>query len=304
MSNPTHSPLRLSTGAYVTTAEQPRWTDRVPRRIKIVPLTPTIGAEITGVDLSQPLDDAVRQEIQDALLNHLVVFFRGQTLSPEGLKAFGRQFGQLTTHPIQPTRIEGHPEIFIVRTDEKSESATGEEWHSDLSFQAEPAMGSILHLLEVPPNGGGDTMFANMYAAYETLSPSLQRFLEGLTAIHDSSGPFRGRYADVAANQSYPKSEHPVIRTHPVTGGKLLYVNRVFTTHIAQLKRHESDGLLQVLYRHIETPEFHCRFKWQPGSVAFWDNRVTQHHALWDYFPQRRSGHRVTLAGDRPFYRP
>lgn len=304
MTNPSHSPLRLSAGAYVTTAEQTRWTAKAPRHIEVTPLTPTIGAEISGVDLGTPLSEEVRQEIQDTLLNHLVVFFRDQDLTPEALKAFGRQFGELTTHPIQPTRIKAHPEIFIVRTDENSESATGEEWHSDLSFQAEPAMGSILHLLEVPSNGGGDTMFANMYAAYETLSPTLRQFLEGLTAVHDSSGPFRGRYTDMAANQSFPRHEHPVVRTHPVTGAKLLYVNRVFTTHITQLKRHESDGLLQVLYRHIETPEFHCRFKWRPGSVAFWDNRATQHHALWDYFPQRRSGHRVTLAGDKPFYRP
>jgi len=164
-------------------------------------------------------------------------------------------------------------------------------------------MGSILHLHEVPADGGGDTLFANMYAAYEALSPPLRRLLEGMTAIHDGERVFRGRYAVDDRGREFPRAEHPVVRTHPVTGRKALFVNRWFTDRIVQLKRPESAALLEMLYRHVETPEFHCRFKWRAGSIAFWDNRCAQHHAIWDYYPQRRYGHRVTIAGDQPFHR-
>jgi taurine dioxygenase len=165
-------------------------------------------------------------------------------------------------------------------------------------------MGSILHLTEVPPEGGGDTLFANMYRAYDTLSEPIRRMLQGLTALHDSS---KAHYYRTKATDRddirFPNAEHPVVRTHPVTGRQSLYVNRGFTLRIPQLRRHESDALLEMLYRHIETPEFQCRFKWQPNSVAFWDNRCVQHHAMFDYFPHRRYGHRVTVCGDRPFLR-
>jgi taurine dioxygenase len=157
---------------------------------------------------------------------------------------------------------------------------------------------------EVPPVGG-DTLFASMYAAYEALSDPMKRFLEGMTAIHDGEHVYRGRYEGVrAGGAAFPRAEHPVIRTHPVTGRKALFVNGVFTTRITQLERKESDAVLGMLYRHVETPEFQCRFRWRPGSVAFWDNRCAQHHAMWDYYPNRRRGLRVTIRGDRPFYRP
>jgi taurine dioxygenase len=165
-------------------------------------------------------------------------------------------------------------------------------------------MATILYMLEVPPVGG-DTLFASMYAAYEALSTPMKRLLEGLTAIHDGEHVYRGRYAGVEDGQKvFPRSEHPVIRTHPVSGRQALFVNRTFTTRIVQLARHESDAVLEMLFRHIETPEFHCRFQWRPGSVALWDNRCVQHQALWDYYPHRRRGLRVTIRGDKPSYRP
>jgi taurine dioxygenase len=161
----------------------------------------------------------------------------------------------------------------------------------------------MLYLLEVPPLGG-DTLFANMYAAFEALSTPLQKLLAGLTALHDGEQTYRGRYEGMEEEgKVYPRSEHPVVRTHPVTGRPLLFVNRIFTTRILELSQTESAALLQMLFRHIEQPQFQCRFQWQPGSLAFWDNRCTQHHALWDYYPHRRVGHRVTIRGDAPFFR-
>jgi taurine dioxygenase len=236
-------------------------------------------------------------------MENLVIFFRDQTLTPDQHAAFGRRFGQLHMHPAAPTPIEGHPEVLVVKADETSKYVAGEDWHSDVSCDPEPPMGSILHIHEVPANGGGDTLFASMYAAYEALSEPMKRLLEGMTAIHEGEQIYRGRYGVDDRGKQFPRAEHPVIRTHPVTGRKALFVNRVFTARIAQLKRNESGALLEMLYRHIETPEFQCRFKWRPGSIAFWDNRSVQHHAMWDYYPQRRYGHRVTVCGDKPFYR-
>jgi taurine dioxygenase len=163
-------------------------------------------------------------------------------------------------------------------------------------------MGSILYLSEVPPVGG-DTLFASMYAAYEALSDSMQRFLGGLTAIHDGARNYEGRQPASGRATEFPRAEHPVVRTHPETGRNALFVNRLFTTRLVQLKKRESDAILGTLFRHIENPEFHCRFQWRPNSIAFWDNRCTQHLALWDYYPHRRYGHRVTIAGEKPFYR-
>ncbi len=200
--------------------------------------------------------------------------------------------------------IPEHPEILLIKADETSTRVAGEVWHSDVSCDAEPPMGSILHLTEVPPDGGGDTLFANMYRAYETLSEPVRRMLDGLTAVHDSGKAHRYRAgAADRPDMKFPQAEHPIVRTHPVTGRQALYVNRGFTVGIPQLRPHESDALLEMLYRHIETPELQCRFAWRPGSVAFWDNRSAQHHAMFDYFPHRRYGHRVTVCGDKPFHR-
>ena len=272
--------------------------------IEVRKLTPTIGAEIFGANLGSELGNQQFQEIHDALMDNLVIFFRDQDMTPGQHKAFGKRFGKLHVHPNAPQLIDGHPEVLVIKADENSKRVAGEDWHSDVSCDAEPPMGSILHMHEVPSNGGGDTMFANMYAAFEALSAPLKRFLEDCTAIHDSNKAHTYRHkAGDRADMTFPSAEHPVVRTHPVTGRKALFVNRGFTTRIVQLKRAESDALLEMLYRHIETPEFHCRFNWRPGSVAFWDNRAAQHHALWDYHPLRRYGLRVTVCGDKPFYR-
>ena len=272
--------------------------------IEVRKLNPVIGAEICGVDLSKDLRNQQFEEVHDALMENLVVFFRDQTMTVEQHKTFGRRFGELHVHPNAPQDIADHPEVLVIKADENSKHVAGEEWHSDVSCDEKPPMGSILHMHTVPPDGGGDTMFSNMYAAFEALSPPLQRMLDGMTAIHDSAKVhgYRVKAGD-RSDMHFPRSEHPVVRTHPVTDRKALYVNRAFTTRITQLKPHESTAMLDMLFRHCETPEFMCRFRWQPNSVAFWDNRATQHHALFDYFPHRRYGLRVTVQGDKPFYR-
>jgi taurine dioxygenase len=269
--------------------------------IEVRKSTPHMGAEIFGVDLSEPLSDAQFAEVHAALMEHLVIFFRDQNLSPERQKQLGGRFGKLHVHPAAPSVLPGHPEVFVIKADEGSKFIAGEDWHSDVSCETEPPMGTMLYLTTVPPDGGGDTLFANMYLAYDTLSEPIRRLIDGMTAIHDGEPLYRGRYGNDDRGKAYPRAEHPVVRTHPVTRKKALFVNRFFTTRIVGLSRTESDGLLQTLLRHIETPELQMRFRWQPGSVAFWDNRCAQHHALWDYYPHKRYGHRVTICGDRPF---
>jgi len=267
--------------------------------LQVDKLTPHAGAEIRGVDLAQPLDEGTFKQIHDALIDSGVIFFRDQRLTPDQQKAFGRLFGELHLHPAAPALLEGHPEILVIHADETSKHVAGEVWHSDVSCDVEPPLGSILYMHELPPVGG-DTLFASMYAAYEALSEPMKRLLEPLTAMHEGEHVYRGRYGVDDKGKTFPRAEHPVIRTHPVSGRKALFVNSGFTTRIVQLARAESDALLQFLFRHVETPEFHCRFRWQKNSVAFWDNRCVQHHAMWDYYPQRRHGHRVTVRGDRP----
>ena len=270
--------------------------------IEVTKLTPHIGAEIGGVDLSKPLGNQQFQEVHDALMENLVIFFRDQHLTHDQHKDFGRRFGNLAVHPASRHSPDGHPEILTIHADENSKHVAGEEWHSDVSCDENPPMGSILYLTEIPPTGG-DTLFASMYAAYETLSPPIKQLIDGLTATHDGEPVYRGRFGYAAGDKGFPRAEHPVVRTHPVTGRKALFVNGNFTTRINGLSKLESDALLQMLCRHAETPEFQCRFRWQPNSVAFWDNRCVQHHAMWDYYPQRRHGYRVTVEGDKPFYR-
>ena len=263
-------------------------------------VTPKCGAEVDGVDLSQRLDDAHIAALHGALAEHGVLFFRGQQLTPEQQKAFGRRFGELHLHPAWPRLLPGHPEIMEIYTDENSKRIAGEDWHSDVSCDPEPPLGTILQMLEVP-EVGGDTLFASMYAAWDALSAPMKTMLAGMTALHDGEATYRGRYEGaVEEGKVYPRSVHPVARTHPVTGRKALFVNRIFTSRIQELTKPESDAVLAMLFSHIEQPEFQCRFKWSVGSVAFWDNRCVQHHALWDYYPQRRRGMRVTIRGDKP----
>ncbi|MCA0248202.1 MAG: TauD/TfdA family dioxygenase, partial [Proteobacteria bacterium] len=211
--------------------------------IEVRKITPTIGAEIHGVDLSQPLGNQQFQEVHDALMDNLVIFFRDQKLSIDQHKDFGRRFGPLHVHPNAPITFAEHPEILVIKADENSRHVAGEEWHSDVSCDPEPPMGSILYLTEVPPDGAGDTIFANMYRAYETLSEPMKKMLQGLTALHDSTKAhyYRAKATDREAMQ-FPNAEHPIVRTHPVTGRQGLYVSRGFTLRIPQLKRHESDA--------------------------------------------------------------
>lgn len=270
--------------------------------IDVRPITPRIGAEIHGIDLSQPLGNQTFTEVHDALMEHQVIFFRDQEMTIDEHKAFAKSFGDLHIHPAFGSKDEGHPELLSMRTDENSTYAAGTNgWHSDVSADSEPPLGSILYLTEVPSNGG-DTLFSSMYAAYGDLSDTMQSFLSGLTGVHSADHVWDGRQhmSDQKRNDKYPVSEHPVVRTHPVTKRKGIYVNEVFTTHIKDMKRAESQAILAMLYAHIRKPEYHCRFKWQRNSVAFWDNRCVQHYAMWDYHPEVRNGYRFTVKGDRP----
>ena len=266
-------------------------------------VTPACGAEVSGIDSSQPLDERSVETLKRALAEHCVLFFRDQEMTPQQQKTFGRHFGELHIHPAWPRRVEGHPEIMEIYADENTKRIAGEDWHSDVSCDPKPPLGTILHMLEVP-EAGGDTLFANMAAVFDSLSAPMRCFLEEMTAVHDGEYVYRGRYEGAQEEgKTYPRSEHPVVRTHPVSGRKVLFVNRIFTTRIVQLAQRESDAVLKMLFEQIEQPEFQCRFQWQPGSVAFWDNRCAQHHALWDYYPNRRRGLRVTIQGDAPIHR-
>lgn len=270
-------------------------------RIRVKPVTVRIGADIEGVNLQKPLDEQSLREVRHALLEHCVIFFRDQTMDHDQHKAFGRQFGPLHVHPAIPGP-EGHPEILPIHADANSTYIAGERWHSDVSCDQEPPLGSILYLPTVPETGG-DTLFSNMYAAYDGLSDRMKVYLSGLTARHDGEPQYRGRYQDRGVNDAgkvYPSADHPVVRTHPETGRKCLYVNPVFTTRINGLPRLESEAVLKVLYEQCAMPDYQVRFRWRPNSVAFWDNRCVQHIAIWDYFPQLRSGFRVTVEGERP----
>ena len=271
--------------------------------IDVKPLNPVIGAEISGVDISKPLGNQLYQEIHDALMEHQVIFFRDQEMTLDEHMDFGKLFGVLHIHP-SAKKTQNRPEIITIRSDERSKAVAGMKWHSDVSCDEEPPMGSILHLHTIPETGG-DTMFASMYAAYNALSQPMKDFLGGLQAWHESAHVHRDRLGHKGElrddNDSYPVSLHPIVRTHPVTGRKCLFVNENFTTRVDGLTPNEGDALLKMLYEHIATPEFQCRFVWEEKSVAFWDNRCAQHRTVWDYYPKVRHGYRVTVAGDKPY---
>jgi taurine dioxygenase len=268
--------------------------------LRLDKLTPVIGAEVSGIDLSQPLGNRQREELHRALAENLVIFFRDQHITAQQHLAFGRLFGELHIHPAAP-HVDGEPALMVIKADRDSPRANGEGWHTDVSCDVEPPMGSILYIHTCPPCGG-DTLFANMYAAYDALSDRMKAYLDGMQAEHDGEPVYRGLYANlgVADRPSYPRAEHPGVRTHPVTGKRALYVNRGFTRRLLGVPRDESDGVLRYLYDHMENPLFQCRFRWRENSIAFWDNRCTQHRAMWDYWPHTRSGNRVTICGERP----
>jgi taurine dioxygenase len=210
-------------------------------------------------------------------------------------------FGDLHMHPAAP-QMPGYPEVFVIHAHRDSKIANGEFWHSDVSCDEEPPLGTMLQI-HVLPDIGGDTMFANMYAAYDALSAPIRQMVTGLTAVHESEHIYRGRYADRGMDDRgkvYPSAVHPVVRTHPETGRKAIYVNRTFTTRIVELNAAESDAVLTLLFDHCEHVDFQIRFRWQQNDVAFWDNRCVMHRAIWDYWPNERKGRRVTIKGDRP----
>ncbi|MGB7404813.1 MAG: TauD/TfdA family dioxygenase [Pacificimonas sp.] len=270
-------------------------------KLSVKPLTPMIGAEIEGVDLSIELDADEIADIRSALLSHKVIFFRDQTLDRTAHIRFAGAFGDLEIHPATP---KGQPDPEVLRIEHGPDSRGSENmWHSDVTWRPEPSLGSILRAVEVP-EVGGDTLFANMNAAYENLSPELKRWITGLTAVHDIARVFAKRLnkRPEELHDKYPPQEHPVVRTHPETGEPILYVNGAFTSHIKGLSAAESDWLLNHLYKQATNPELQCRFTWAAGSVAFWDNRAVQHFAASDYFPARRVMERVTIKGDRPYW--
>lgn len=284
-------------------------------KIDVRPIAGALGADIFGVDLSKPLDNETFAEIHRAYLENLVVFFHDQHITPQQQMAFGRRFGQLDVHPFAKG-MDGCPEVLrIVKEADDTAGNFGGTWHSDVTFYEKPALGSVLYAREVPAFGG-DTLFANMYLAYESLSDGLKRMLDGLTAVHNASKAYGlkdsrtvrrhgagSRSMDVRAGADAEiDTEHPVVRTHPETGRRALFVNHVFTQRFKGWTNEESAPLLEFLYRHAVRPEFTCRFRWRKDAIAFWDNRCTQHHAVNDYHGQRREVHRVTVCGDRPFF--
>lgn len=272
--------------------------------MKIIPVTPAIGAEISGIDLSQALDRETEDRLYEALLKHLVLFFRDQDLSPRAQFEFATRFGSpVEPHPVYP-HLPGFDRVVLLENDGDRPPDT-DDWHTDLTFQAEPPFLSVLHAIEVP-EVGGDTLWANMYAAYDTLPAEVQALVANSSAVHDM-GAFRNDYlgdnADVdalnKAMASVGSAVHPMAPKHPGTGRRLLFVNRSFTQHIVGRQKAESDRLLQYLFGHIESPNFQVRFRWRKGSVAIWDNRSTQHFAVADYLPAYRRMHRVIINDDR-----
>jgi taurine dioxygenase len=231
-----------------------------------------------------------------------VIFFRDQPLTLDQHLALGRHFGTLHVHPNSPGP-QGYPEILTIHSDATTKRVAGDRWHSDVSCDQEPPMGSILHLHTLPSHGG-DTLFSSSYAVYESLSPGLRTYLEGLSATHDGEPTYRqrNRLRGVDdAGRTFPRASHPVVRTHPETGRRGIFVNPNFTTHIDNVSSAESEGILGLLFERFASPEFQVRFRWEPHSIAFWDNRAVQHLAVWDYHPEVRSGFRVTINGDKPF---
>jgi alpha-ketoglutarate-dependent taurine dioxygenase len=282
-------------------AERERLAGLSWRHFEVQPLGATIGAELHGVKLGGELPDDVIGDIRRALLEYKVIFFRDQPqLTAAGHVAFAKRFGDLEVHPFLKENSE-YPEL--VRF-EKSPEVGGYEngWHSDVSWREMPSMGAILRAVEVPASGG-DTLFCDMYAAYEGLDAEVQEQIADLVAVHDYSQVFGlvippDKKAEMRA--TYPPVPHPVVRTHPETGRKLLYVNRFFVDRIVGLERAESDRLVDKLARRADVVEYQCRFHWEPHSVAFWDNRATQHYAASDYWPARRVMERASVIGDRP----
>ena len=275
------------------------------KMLKIKRISGTLGAEVNGIDLNGELEDSKKKVLRNLLNEHEVLFFRNQDISPLHHKSLALAFGPIQTHPAYET-VEGFPEITILESTAEKPSKI-EAWHSDMTFKKHPPMATILKSVIVP-ECGGDTLWASMTAAYEGLSSYMQTFLSDLIAVHDFCHGFKETLVEPGGRERLedaiimnPPVRHPVLRTHPETGKKLIFVNSLFTTHIEDLTRSESEEILNLLYKHITTPEFTCRFQWQPHSLAIWDNRSTQHKPINDYFPNHRRMERITIDGDNPY---
>jgi len=279
------------------------------KTIKVTPLIPAIGAEIDGVDLGQALSETTFAEIKAALHRYLVLFFHDQQLSHEAHMALASRIGEMEVHEVFMP-LPGHPEISVLEHDAEHPPIS-DSWHTDVSYREKPSLASVLYARSIPPLGG-DTLWLSTYAAYDELSPSMQQFLSGLSAVHDFLKAYGsyflkqegGKERYRRAQEETPPVEHPVIVTHPVTGRNLLYVNPTFTSHIVGLSPLESNAVLSMLFTHLLKPEFQVRFKWKVNDLAMWDNRATQHYATGDYYPEYRRMHRITVGGDRPAFRP
>ena len=278
------------------------------RHIAVAPLAGALGAEISGVDLARPVGDEAFAEIHRAFLEYQVIFFRGQDMGPAAFEAFARRFGPMSPHRFLKG-LDGHPNILEFVTEPEDTHVFAQGWHADVTYQERPVLGAMLHAREVPPVGG-DTLFANQYLAYENLSFGMRALLDGLRAVHGSAlvyGAKQAQFNVKDGNLSTAKEEaaaaeatHPVVRTHPETGRKALFVNDHYTLRLAGMTAAESAPLLGYLFDHAIRPELTCRFRWTEGAVAFWDNRCTLHTAIADYLGQRRRMHRITIGGDRP----
>jgi taurine dioxygenase len=274
----------------------------------LIPVSPTLGARIEGIDLSQPLSDTAVAALRQALLDHEVLFFENQELTPAQQRDFAARFGKLHVHPIRPS-VPGMPEVLVLDNQPASETDNG-NWRADTTFIETPPLGSILYAREVPPLGG-DTIWSSLRAAYNGLSERLRDFLATLDAEHDLTRSFPPEAASSSfgieryswARREHPPVVHPVVRTHPETGRDSLFINPGFTTRILGVSPAESQKLLDLLNEHTQRPEYTVRWSWKPNSLAFWDNRVTQHYTVNDYQPNRRVMHRATILGDRPFNR-
>lgn len=278
--------------------------------IGVTPLTGVMGAEIDGVDLTSGLSDAVVAEIEQAFADHSVIIFRNQHLEPEDQKRFTRLFGEFGVEPYVKTMPE-HPEVIevIKEASEIGVKNFGGSWHSDWSFQEAPPRATILHAKEVPPFGG-DTMFANMYMAFETLSRGMQRMLEGIRVVHSARRPYgvdnklfgtaRRAMTIINTEEAHAELCHPAVRTIPETGRKALFINPVYSIRFEDMTEAESRPILDFLNAHSTRAEFTCRVRWQPGTLTMWDNRCVQHNAMNDYDGFRRRLHRTTVAGARP----
>ncbi|MEV6823872.1 TauD/TfdA family dioxygenase [Amycolatopsis sp. NPDC051102] len=265
------------------------------RTLAVRGLTPVLGAEVTGLDLTRELTEEQLTELKTAFLDHHVLVFRDQDITVEDHKRLAASFGEL--RPVNPPPEHGDPYILEVATAPESATVFGNGWHADGTADEEPSLGSMLHITRMPdPGSGGDTLFANMHLAYDMLSPKLKELLTGLTAIHDGAHAFRGH--KIPAGYEPPVSEHPVVVRHPETDRPLLYVNPAYTSRIPQLSADESQAVLDLLFSVVPNrPMLACRVRWEPDTLVFWDNRCVQHHAVYDYYPHTRFGHRVAING-------